>query len=156
MPLLPVNTESIYEYSSNADFLLLMRSITTHLTPMRDIVNAIGIIKHDRKIFVPALSIDSEDRNGNSCLQKIWCYQISEKTVVALANPATPLRYRERFIPHNSIPGAVYQDSVLQNPDEIIPDRYDNISLAADIAEMPPFLSQLQIRYHQINQCQEG
>ncbi|RZF36951.1 hypothetical protein LSTR_LSTR004639 [Laodelphax striatellus] len=46
----------------------------------------------------------------------------SQKNSRRPPNPATPLRYRERFINHNSIPGAVYQNSVLQNPDEIIPD----------------------------------
>lgn len=53
-------------------------------------------------------------------------------TVVALSNPETPLIWRQRFIERNPIPGAIYEDGLLMNPDEVMPNNYTQGHMAQD------------------------
>lgn len=53
--------------------------------------------------------------------------------VLALANPNTPGRIRRRFVHRNPLPGAVFHNDVLTNPDDIMPETYDFKAASEDI-----------------------
>lgn len=72
------------------------------------------------------------------------------QVVLALADPKTPLKERQRFIHRNPLPCAIFHDNLLTNPDEIMPENY-NIELAlADIFAFRQMLSQMQYFYGDI------
>lgn len=53
--------------------------------------------------------------------------------VLALANPNTTNRIRRRFVHRNPLPGAIFHNDVLTNPDEIMPETYDFKAASEDI-----------------------
>lgn len=50
--------------------------------------------------------------------------QTLRDVVKAMADPETPVDQRNYFIQWNPIPGAIYQDGLLINPDEVMPQGY--------------------------------
>lgn len=66
------------------------------------------------------------------------------EVVTALSNPATPERVRKYFELHSPIPGAIFVNHLLQNPDEIMPADYNLDYLQREIRIIHPFLIKLQ------------
>lgn len=53
--------------------------------------------------------------------------------VMALANSNTTNRIRRRFVQRNPLPGAIFHNDVLANPNEIMPETYDFKAASEDI-----------------------
>ncbi|CAH2108764.1 unnamed protein product [Euphydryas editha] len=66
------------------------------------------------------------------------------KTLRHLADVNTPDRYRRRFEDNNAIPGTIWNNHVLVNPDEIIPANHTMDDLRDDIALLGPYINKLQ------------
>jgi len=66
--------------------------------------------------------------------------------VTTLASPMTPRGLREQFIKRNPIPGAIFRDGLLTNPDEIMPTdygRYIRERFRTDVDRCTSLFSQL-------------
>lgn len=72
-------------------------------------------------------------------------YSNLRETVVALANPQTPRNTRARYRESCPIPGAIWNDNILMNADEIMPANHDfEEGLRTDIMLIMPYLNRLQ------------
>jgi hypothetical protein len=145
-PLPARNSESTYDYQIDATVLSVAQTVTVAPEPIRRIINAIGIIKHEEKVYIPAVSTDRYD-NRERFVPRPEALMLSNlrTVVVSLSNPQTPEVYRTRFEANNPIPGAIWANHLLQNPDEIIPANYDlQEGLRNDILVLAPYMAQLQ------------
>lgn len=61
--------------------------------------------------------------------------------VTALSNPSTPLHERRQFIQRNPIPGARFDNDLLKNADDIMPDCYDFTIASKDVLDFVALLS---------------
>lgn len=97
-------------------------AIPKHIT---EIVNALGVIKHGDHTFVPVVAKEVYDANGKLVPQPLsLLYTNLRKTVVALADPETPEQYRIDFEAFCPIPGAIWDNHLLKNADEIMPNNH--------------------------------
>lgn len=64
----------------------------------------------------------------------------------ALADPATPLSERRRFIGRNAIPGARFADDLLTNAEQIMPEDYDFQAATSDILDFVSLLKMYDAR----------
>ncbi|CAG4981352.1 unnamed protein product [Colias eurytheme] len=116
--------------SSKQELIVMLRvaqSVTIVPEPIRKIINAIGYVKYEDKIYVPAVAVDPVDRNGQPTPRpENVILSTLRRTVEYLSNAENSAGVRRRFHENNSIPGAIWNaDHVLQNPDEIMPRNYD-------------------------------
>lgn len=74
--------------------------------------------------------------------------------VVALANTTTTTRIRRRFIHRNPLPGAIFHNDVLTNPDEIMPETYDFKAASADILAFLKLLRSFSLKSQLIEPIQ--
>lgn len=90
------------------------------------LLSAIGKVEADGKVYHSV--VPTRPGDDAPVLDRYW-YQTLVITpdnigrlVEVLANPATPLAFRQLFIQHNSLPGARFAaNGVLENPDDIWP-----------------------------------
>lgn len=144
-PLPARDADQAYRYEVNADLLHIAQTVTIAPEPIKRLINAVGIINYDEGVYIPTVSKTINDDRGRFIPQsQNLLYSSLRRTVVALADPATPERYRRRFIETNPIPGAIWQNHLLVNADEIIPADHDHTSLRDDIALLSPYLNKLQ------------
>lgn len=73
--------------------------------------------------------------------------QCLRATVVALSNPVVPVEIRRHFIERNPIPGAIYENFLLQNPGQIMPNNYGCRQLDADFQRLAAWRDQLSRNY---------
>lgn len=119
-PLPARDTELAYPYQVSADLLHVAQTVTIAPEPIKRLVNAVGIINYDEGVYIPTVSRPAHDDRGRFIPQaQNILYSSLRQTVVALADPATPERYRRRFIENNPIPGAIWDNHLLQNPDAL-------------------------------------
>ncbi|CAH0730430.1 unnamed protein product, partial [Brenthis ino] len=103
------------------------------------------MIVRDGVVYIPAVMDNLTNRDGEFVPRpETVMYSNLRDTVVALANPATPERIRTYFEQHNPIPGATFENHVLANPDEIMPEGYTLDDLQREIRTIQPFLIKLQ------------
>ncbi|CAB3221954.1 unnamed protein product [Arctia plantaginis] len=126
LPVVPRLTEHIKQPGVTSDMLRAAQSVTIVPEPIRRIINAVGYVKYEDKIYVPAVASDPIDRHGviiprpeNILLSTL------RRTVEYLSNPNSSAGVRRRFHENCPIPGAIWADDILQNPDEIMPRNYD-------------------------------
>ncbi|CAH0562877.1 unnamed protein product [Brassicogethes aeneus] len=98
------------------------------------LLSSVGKVEADGRVWhsiFPELPEDPEQQ----VVFRTLCINVTNirQLVVALADPNTPLASREYFIAHNSLPGANFQNALLQNPDDIWPEIYDIEDLQEDI-----------------------
>lgn len=142
------NTEHIYNYQVDANFLKIAQTITIAPEPLRKIIDAVGILKYNEQVYIPAVAANVFNRNGNFVPRPESVLLTNlHQIVVTLADPETPAAYRQRFADNNPIPGAVFdENNVLLNPNEIIPDNYNvNVDLRNDITTLGPMMVQLKV-----------
>lgn len=102
------------------------QAVTIVPEPIRRIINAVGYLKFEDKLYVPAVSSKPVDRQGNPMPRpETVLLSTLRASVVTLADPHTPQNVRRRFHDNNPIPGAVWANDVLMNADEIMPPGYD-------------------------------
>ncbi|CAB3233177.1 unnamed protein product [Arctia plantaginis] len=107
-PVVPRLTQATYEYGVTSDMLRVAQAVTIAPEPIKKIINAIGHLKYEDKIFLPAVAAEPRDANS-------------------------------------SIPGAIWADHILMNPNEIIPEHYDIVDdFRRDFLLIAPFLASLQ------------
>jgi hypothetical protein len=63
-PLPPRDSEAIYQYATATTFLKVSQTVTIAPEPTRRIINAIGIIKHNEKIYLPVVAAERFDERG--------------------------------------------------------------------------------------------
>ncbi|CAH0721912.1 unnamed protein product, partial [Brenthis ino] len=144
-PLVSRNGELTYPYLASARLQHLAKTVTVAPAPLVKVINAVGIIKRDGFVYLPAVRANLRDINNEFVPRpETVLYSNLRETVVALANPHTPERTRTYFEQHNPIPGAIFENHVLQNPDEIMPDDYGLEELQREIRVIQPFLIKLQ------------
>lgn len=121
-------------------FFLSARTISGLPKQIAMIINAIGVIKAENCTYYPVLPKDIEAEVNGATL---FCPQPDRvilsnlrKTVVALADPAIPVIWRQDFFARSPIPGMIVVNNLLINPDEIMPDGYDEQMLMDDIREL--------------------
>lgn len=66
------------------------------------------------------------------------------QVVVSMSNPNTPLAERKRFIHRNPIPSAVFVDNLLTNPDDIMPERYDDEAIGRDMVAFRKMMHEMK------------
>lgn len=144
-PLPARDSDLVYPYQVNADLLHVAQTVTIAPEPIKRLVNAVGIVSYDEGVYIPTVSKPATDDRGRFIPQaQNILYSSLRKTVVALSDPATPERYRRRFIENNPIPGAIWHNHLLQNADEIMPANHGIDNLRDDIALLSPYLNKLQ------------
>lgn len=144
-PLPARDTDLVARYQVDATLLHVAQTVTIAPEPIQRVINAIGIITHDEGVFIPAVSREGTDHRGRFVPRaENILYSTLRATVEALANPAIPERYRRRFEENNPIPGAIWENHLLVNGDEIMPPNYTTDNLRDDIALLSPYLNKLQ------------
>lgn len=124
-PLPARDTELAYPYQVNADLLHVAQTVTIAPEPIKRLINAVGIINYDEGVYIPTVAqVALDDRRRMIPQAQNILFSSLRRTVTALADPATPERYRRRFIENNPIPGAIWNNYLLQNADEIMPAHY--------------------------------
>lgn len=109
---------------------------------IKKIIDAVGVLSHDDKVYLPVVA-KTENNEGLIPRPENVMLSSLRETVEALSDAQTPLIQRQRFEANCPIPGAIWNNHLLMNADEIIPANYDN-NLRADILLIAPFLSRLQ------------
>lgn len=146
-PLVPRFSEHINAHVGlNAEFLRIIKTFSFVPTPIKKIIDAIGILKHEDKVYLPVMAASPTDANGVIRPRpESTCFSNLRETVVALSNPQTSVNVRRRYHENSAIPGAVWENHVLMNPNEIIPEDYNfEEGLRNDIMIIMPYLSRLQ------------
>lgn len=139
-PLPARDTDQVYNCEVIADLLRIAQTVVTAPEPVKRLVNAVGIISYDEGVYIPAVSrVENDDRGRFIPQPQNILFSSLRRTVEALADPATPERYRRRFIENNPIPGVIWHNHLLQNADEIIPPNYNHDNLRDDIALLGPY-----------------
>lgn len=119
-------------------YQLLRTSSIRHLTPIVNLVDAIGTFKVHDTTYIPSMVGKSVGTIGISSLRNY---------VTDIANPATPQVVRTSAYNYNPISQARFDREgdgfVLNNPDEIMPADYNHISLAADINEVDAYFMRM-------------
>ncbi|KOB65983.1 Uncharacterized protein OBRU01_21972 [Operophtera brumata] len=144
--MIPRHTEQTHMHPGiNANFLEIMYICSFVPTPVKRLIDSIGIITFEEKVYLPVLA-KTLDADGNFLHRpEKTVLSTLRDTVVALANPETPHVVRTRYEYNNAIPGAVWLNHILQNADEIMPAVYNFVDdLHRDFQIVVPFLLQLQ------------
>lgn len=98
-PLPARDTDLVYNYQVNADLLCIAQTVTIAPEPIKRLINAVGIVSHDEGVYIPAVSrVETDDRGRFIPQPQNIMFSSLRRTVEALSNPATPERYRRRFI----------------------------------------------------------
>lgn len=112
-PLVSRDSELTYSYSASARLQHLAKTVVVAPTPLGKLVNAVGIVKRDGVLYLPAVSSNLTDRVEEfSPRPESVMFTNLRQTVTALANPNTPERVRTYFESHNPIPGASFENHV--------------------------------------------
>ncbi|KOB64527.1 Uncharacterized protein OBRU01_24127 [Operophtera brumata] len=120
LPIVPRHTEHTQALGVTSDMLRAAQSITIVPEPIRKIINAIGYVKYEEKLYVPAVANRPVDRQGNPVPRpESVLLSTLRATVVALADQQTPQNIRRRFHDNSPIPGAIWNNDVLMNPNDI-------------------------------------
>ncbi|CAB3259280.1 unnamed protein product [Arctia plantaginis] len=145
-PILPRFVEETNQHQGlNAEFLKIIKTFTFVPTPIKKLIDAIGILKFEEKIYIPVVAATPEVEGHPRPRPESTVYSNLRATVVALSDPATPVNVRRRYRDSCAIPGAIWNDNLLQNADEIIPADHDfENGLRTDIMMILPYLSRLQ------------
>lgn len=144
-PLTSRHADITMKYSISSKLQHLAKTVTVAPTPLVKIINAVGIVKKDGAVYLPAVHDTVRNREEEVVPRpENILYSNLRETVVALANEATPVRHRLFFEEHNSIPGAKFLDHILINADEIMPANFDFDDLQREIRIIQPFLIKLQ------------
>lgn len=125
-PLTPEKSQFHHKNGLTFEQVHGIRQHTVVPEPIKMIVDAVGILKFEDRVYLPAIHAARYDaRNRFIPRAENVVLSTLRRTVVSLSDAATPLAYRVDFENHCPIPGAVWDNHVLQNPDEIIPADYD-------------------------------
>ncbi|CAB3252423.1 unnamed protein product [Arctia plantaginis] len=146
LPVIPRVTDHIKHPGVTSDMLRVAQSVTIVPEPIRRIINAIGYLKYEDKVYVPAVAADPVDRHNivtprpeNVLLSTL------RRTVEFLANAESSAGVRRRFHENCAIPGAIWVNDILQNPDEIMPRGYNMYEdFRRESMLIAPFLVSLQ------------
>lgn len=111
--------------------------------PISTFVNSIGLYKDTTESFFLSMPEDHTSRGGFIALPENLRISNLRQTVLALSNPNVTEAARTHFENHNPIPGTVWVNHVLQNPDEIIEDDYTADNLEDDLNSVAPHLERL-------------
>lgn len=152
------------------DVVIAVKSVTETFSNVATIIESFGRIKFNNKTFrtyqPPHLSeiIDEEPRvqairggrqrraaaNAvNLLMPNPYAITITSlrNVVNALADDFVPLAQRNYFIARNPIPGAMFNNGILQNPDDIIQDNYiENELYRIDLRRWRSFIGSCQRR----------
>ncbi|CAB3224865.1 unnamed protein product [Arctia plantaginis] len=63
-PVVPRLTQATYEYGVTSDMLRVAQAVTIAPEPIKKIINAIGHLKYEDKIFLPAVAAEPRDVNN--------------------------------------------------------------------------------------------
>lgn len=146
-PLPIQHLSDVNPLSIDPQLQLVARTLTVTPTPFRRLINAIGIIKYDEKIYLPSVAKDVMDNDKRLVpLPESIVISNLRKVVVALADPQTPRVYRQNFRQHSPLPAATWDaEDILLNPDDFISANYSySDDLPHDMRVIAPFLAKLQ------------
>lgn len=103
-PLVSRDSELTFNYSASARLQHLAKTVTVAPTPLVSLINAVGIVKRDGLVYIPAVMQNVTDRH-NAFVPRPETVMFSNlrDVVVALSNPQVPERARIYFEQHNSI-----------------------------------------------------
>ncbi|XP_026474001.1 uncharacterized protein LOC113377792 [Ctenocephalides felis] len=147
-PIVPRFADHINTHRGlNAEFLrTIIRSFSFVPTPIKRIIDAIGILKHEDKIYLPVMAASPTTEQGVIRPRpESTCFSNLRDTVVALSDPQTSLNVRTCYHENCAIPGAIWANNLLMNADEIIPADYNfEEGLRNDIMLILPYLNRLK------------
>ena len=142
------NVYSSYDdcYIFRNDFRSTLYSVSQMPKMISAIIDSLGTFTHRNTKFVPIMAPDRYDNNKILIPDAGSVYYSNLRSVVSsLSDSRTPFEARKWFVQENSIPGARFSaDCILENPDEIMPDGYDNNQLLRDIQDVRRFFSKVE------------
>lgn len=129
-----------FEYiPASEDFISTMKTFVCVPDQIYSIINAIGKVKTNDRVYVPQFGRCNHTRNERFIPQSEQItYSNLRRTVLALSNDLTPLEYRRRFYRNNPIPGARWENHLLLNPNDIMPANYNLDDLRDDLDAVQP------------------
>ena len=136
------SSKDVYSFR-NYSYRDAVLSIDKMPTSISTIIDSLGTFTHSNTTFVPVMAPDRFDNNNLLIPDAGSVYYSNLRSVVSsLSNSRTPFEARKRFVQENSIPGARFSaECILENPDDIMPDGYDNNQLLCeDIKRVRVFL----------------
>ncbi|KAJ0172686.1 hypothetical protein K1T71_011825 [Dendrolimus kikuchii] len=106
--LAEIFTESINQHPAiNAEFLNIIKTFTFIPTPIKRLIDAIGIIKYEDKVYFPVVAATPEVDGGITPRLESTVLSNLRETGVALADARTPRNVRARYRENCAIPGAI-------------------------------------------------
>lgn len=89
---------------------------------------------------------DTIEKNNYSLNPYLITIQNLRQILLSLADKNTPMNHRKLFIARNSMPGAIFLDDVLTNPNQILPNNYDFRMATEDILAFVNLLKMYEAR----------
>ncbi|XP_054271189.1 uncharacterized protein LOC128991928 [Macrosteles quadrilineatus] len=116
--------------------------------PIATFVNSIGLFKDTTESCFTSMPVDHISETGEFVpLPENLRISNLRQTVVALSNPATQEATRTYFEEHNPIPGTIWANHLLLNPDDIIGEKYGATELEDDLNAIGPHAQRLFEKY---------
>lgn len=139
--------EELPTFKHNAEFQNISTSAVLVSEPIATFVNTIGIFKDTTETLFTSMPEDYLSRGVFVPLPENVRISNLRETALSLANPATAKAARIHFENHSPIPGSIWNNHILQNPNDIIGDVYDADELEADLTAVAPHLERLFEKY---------
>lgn len=135
------NEDDYAELSVQEDLVSLVKSVVALPDQFTSVINAIGKVKTNDRLYVPKIGKHNETRGRRFIPQSEQVtYQNLRMTVQSLADEHTAVEYRRRFYRNNPIPVTIWRNGpdepILTNPDEIMPADYTIGYLTDDINDL--------------------
>lgn len=139
--------EELPNFKHDAEFQNVSTTAVLMPEPISSFINSIGIYKDSTEAYFCTMPKDHTSRGNFIPLPENLRISNLRRSVLALADQTTPEAVRVNFENKNPIPGAIWMNHVLQNPDEIIEDNYGAEELEDDLNLVAPHFERLGVKY---------
>lgn len=139
----------------------IIKSMTSNFGIIADLVNSVGIIVSDGQHFAPTIHtaqrLEVANKKRSHSLKSsapnfirpdpytITFSNLAE-VVEAMSSIDVPVDIRRAFIACNPMPGAIYEDDLLTNPNDFWVDGYSDATMAREILEVNAFLASVEAK----------
>lgn len=125
----------------------LIRTVTEVPTTIVIILDSIGKLETDKNVYHSGITNAPVEADR---LCEYWnLVQTPDnirESLLYLADAANPVAHRNDYIMHNSIPGALFEEGILINADQVWPEDYGFPQLQADIHDYKTMITRAQVR----------
>lgn len=123
-----------------SEFRDAIRSSIDMFKPLSDVINYVGVLTYHQKTWVPRIPTNAP-RYLKLLLSNL------RDTVLRMSDNATPVAERRAFRLRSSIPGAIWNNDLIVNADEIMPNGYNGQLLMDDVSRFSALYRLASVRF---------